>query len=119
MALCFEALSEVSDYLKLIKDPTIRWVQLQCVNSSTDPMVSCISAKADGKEPCSLPYLEIFQQMHKETSRKLLSVCTGSFFPLKPGKDYYKFKSHFIKDKNHLSHFVLFPCSATQSDTPQ
>lgn len=70
MALCFEALSEVSDYLKLIKDPTIRWVQLQCVNSSTNFMVNCISAKQMKKNHVLSPTLKFFQKMPKETSKK-------------------------------------------------
>lgn len=62
MALCLEALSEVSNYLKLIKDPIIRWVQLQCVNSSTYLMVNCISAKQTEKNCVLSPTLKFFRK---------------------------------------------------------
>lgn len=69
MALCFEALSEVSDYLKLIKDPTIRWVQLQCVNSSTNFMVNCISAKQMKKNHVLSPTLKFFRKCLRKHQR--------------------------------------------------
>lgn len=84
MALFIEVLSEVSNYLQLIKDPTIRWMQLQRVNSSTNLMVNCISAKQTEKNRVLSPTLKLFGK-HQGNNYQ----CTqGSFFPLKLGKDY-------------------------------
>lgn len=88
MALCLEALSEMSDCLKLIKDPTIRQVQLQHINSSTNLMVNCISAKQKEKSHVLSPTLKFFRKCIKKHQRKNYQCTQGSFFPLEPGRDY-------------------------------
>lgn len=72
MVLCFEALTEVPRFLKLVKELTIRYMQLQYITSSTNLMFNCSSTKwAEKKqELLSIPYLENFQKKLKKTSRE-------------------------------------------------
>lgn len=66
MVLCFEALIEVSYFLKLVQDLTVG--RLQYVTSSNNLMLNCSSTKTEKKKMLlSIPYLEIFQKMLKET----------------------------------------------------
>lgn len=97
MALCFEDLSEVSNYLKLIKDETIRWMQLQHVISFTNLTVSCISAKQTEKNCVLSPTSKFSRKCIKKHQGNNYQCTQGSFFPLEPGRDYYQIKISFYQ----------------------
>lgn len=102
-------------FLKTLQTPD-HWAYAAAVFNFFHRSHVCSSTKQTEKWVLlSIPHLEIFQKMLKEMG---IDVHTDSSH-WNPEEIANELKSHFVKDKNQFSHFVLFPCGAAQSDRAQ